>query len=64
MSVIDVECWHKSDCCRIDVNVATLACWGDTTGLLTFIYIYIYLSYVVCRARLSLSFSPRWKVLL
>ena len=25
---IDVECWHKSDCCRVEMNLATLTCWG------------------------------------
>ena len=27
---IEVECWRKSDCCRVEVNLATLTCWGTT----------------------------------
>ena len=23
-----VECWHKSDCCWVEVNLVTLTCWG------------------------------------
>ena len=22
------ECWRKSDCCWVDVNLAALTCWG------------------------------------
>ena len=25
---IKVECWHKSYCSWVEVNLATLACWG------------------------------------
>ena len=25
---IKMECWHKSDSYRVDVNLATLTCWG------------------------------------
>ena len=25
---IKVECWCKKDCCCVEVNLATLACWG------------------------------------
>ena len=23
-----MKCWYKSDCCRVEVNLATLTCWG------------------------------------
>ena len=26
--LINVECWHKSDCCWLEANLATLTCWG------------------------------------
>ena len=25
---IKVECWYKSDCLWVEVNLATLKCWG------------------------------------
>ena len=25
---IVVECWHESDCCWVEVYLATLTCWG------------------------------------
>ena len=25
---LKVECWRKSDCCWVEVNLATLTCWG------------------------------------
>ena len=25
---IEVECWCESDCCWVEVNLATLTCWG------------------------------------
>ena len=25
---IKVECWSKSDCCLVEVNLADLTCWG------------------------------------
>ena len=25
---IKVECWHKSDCCWVELNLANLSCWG------------------------------------
>ena len=27
--LIKVECWHKTDCCWAEVNLATLTCWGS-----------------------------------
>ena len=26
---IKVECWCKEDCCWVEVNLATLTCWGS-----------------------------------
>ena len=26
--LVKVECWSKSDCCWVEVNLATLTCWG------------------------------------
>ena len=28
---IKVECWCRSDCCWVEVNLATLTCWDTTT---------------------------------
>ena len=30
---IKVECWHKSDFCWTEVNLATLTCWGNYQNL-------------------------------
>ena len=32
---IKVECWHKSDCCWAELNLATLTCWGYYQSLNT-----------------------------
>ena len=45
------KCWHKSDCFKVEVNLATLTCWR-----------YYLISHIGVSLSMTLVGEPVWKL--